>query len=466
MSNRSLINNTIVYALGNFGSKILAFLLIPLYSYYLSKEDFGYYDILITGINLLIPFITFQVSDSIFRWLLTSKKNEEQLKIITNGLILLLFNLLLGIVCSILLFLIYPLKSHWLVTIVGLGAMIYPTLQQIARGLGYSKMFAFSGVIYALVFLLGNIVLLVYFKLSIDALFISNIFAYGVSILFLVRTLKIQKYIKWNGFNFGMCKELINYSIPLIPNTISWWLINSANKYIILLFIGVSANGIFAMSSRFSVILVMVNQVFTLAWQEQAIRDYEEKSNVFDNKVLKYLIKIQFSLVVILSLSSQFIGNYILASEYKSSWYYMPILYLGVAFLSLSGYYGAFYLGAKKTKSIFLTTLFSGIISLFLGYLLVPYLNLFGVAVSVLVGYFILFFVRVFDSKNIVKLNFPYFIFFKYFMIVVLSFFIAYMESIRISSFTILFFIIYSIFDNKIELRYIYGSLLKKVKKK
>ena len=48
--NRStkFINDIFIYAIGNLGSKLITFLLVPLYTYYISPDDFGYYDIVLT----------------------------------------------------------------------------------------------------------------------------------------------------------------------------------------------------------------------------------------------------------------------------------------------------------------------------------------------------------------------------------------------------------------------------------
>jgi len=74
---RNLIEGMLIYAIGNFGSKILVFLIVPLYTYYISTEDMGNYDLVLTTVNLLTPIVTMQISDAAFRWMIRTDKGNE-----------------------------------------------------------------------------------------------------------------------------------------------------------------------------------------------------------------------------------------------------------------------------------------------------------------------------------------------------------------------------------------------------
>ena len=458
----SLFRKTLIYGIGTFGSKVLTFLLVPLYSYYLTKEEFGFFDIIITAVNLIVPFVSLQISDGIFRWLINSKNNNNKKReIITTGFVVFIVSCLFVVVFSIGIYFIKPFSEHLLVTILCVVAIQYPILQQIARGLGKAKLFAINGVLYTTFYLICNIVFLIGLKLKVEALIYYTLIGYFLASLILIFQLRLWNYLKFRSFNLRLCKELLTYSIPLIPNTISWWLINSANRYLILIFLGVGANGIYAMANRFPIILLMVNQMFTLAWQENAIQNFDIEKPI-DNKILIGLLKIQFILVITLSLTSQFLIERILSNEFAESWKIMPTLYLGVAFLSFSSYYGAFYLAAKRTKEIFVSTAISALISLILTFFLIRFLKLYGVSISMCIGFMYLFFSRVIASKAIVKLKFPKTEFFEYFTITILSIIISSIASKFLSLFSLFIVLIYVLIRNKNEIL----NVIKKVKAK
>lgn len=463
---KGLLRNTAVYAAGTFGSKVLAFLIVPLYSYYLNKEEFGYFDVVLSAINLAVPFFTLQLSDGVFRWLIVSKGDVSvENRAISNAFFFLFASIVLVSIVSVGWYFIQPLKGHFLILLMTIGAMVYPFIQQIARGLGYSKMFALNGVIYTVIYLIGNLVLLVWLKLGVEALLLSNIIAYFLASLFLLLRLRLQRRLRLELCSFDFIREVIQYSLPLIPNTISWWLINSANKFIVLTFLGVSSNGLFAMAGRFPVILVMVNQVFTLAWQERAITDSNRdgsevrESNTY---ILSNLLKVQLSLVFFLSLLSKNFVELFLAKIYIDSWYYMPVMFLGVAFLSISSFYGAFYLGNKKTKELFKTTLYGGLINICIALVLVKTIGLMGVVIGTALGFLFLTIVRAIYANNQGYVRFPTATFIKYSILSLLSFVVAYFyNSLVFILGAVLLGLILIILDNYKELKNLKKKILR-----
>lgn len=465
--NKSLLKKSLIYGIGTFGSKVLIFLLIPIYSYFINKEGFGYYDLVNSSMNLIIPFVTFQISDSLFRWLIDKKEDLSKAQTsVTNGFIVLSVGIVAIIVLSVLLYLVKPLQYQFWITVMFITAMIYPFLQQLIRGLGNSKLFATNGVVYSFIYVIANVVFVIILKMEIEGIFISTIVAFLLSSFLIICKINFNHYLNFKLIDKNEIVDMIRYSLPLVPNTISWWLVNSANKYIILFFLGVSANGLFAMSNRFPAILVMINQIFTLAWQEQAIVDFEKKDASANAAVLKFLIKTQFSLVIILSLLSKLFVDHLLSSEYADSWKYMPFLYLSSAFNSLAAYYGAFYLGAKKTKIIFTTTIYGGLVSIILGVLLVKPFGLMGVAFATLAGYVVLYLIRKITIKRITLISATGNTLLIYGGMVIASFTVTYFQNNLINLVALIIILGYIAFDNKRELTQLYNKVLTLRKKK
>lgn len=80
---KQLIRNTIIYAIGNLGSKLLTFLLLPIYTAYLLESEYGSFDLIVNTVSLILPIITFQVTDGIYRFILGEEDNK---KVKTGGL--------------------------------------------------------------------------------------------------------------------------------------------------------------------------------------------------------------------------------------------------------------------------------------------------------------------------------------------------------------------------------------------
>lgn len=87
-NNKALLTGTIVYAIGNLGTKILTFLIVPLYTYYISTSDMGDYDLLITSVSLLTPLISLKISDATYNWMIKkTARNEVCIKATYNYLL-------------------------------------------------------------------------------------------------------------------------------------------------------------------------------------------------------------------------------------------------------------------------------------------------------------------------------------------------------------------------------------------
>ena len=81
--NKKFLTDIIIYGIGNLGSKLITFLLVPLYTYFVNPSDFGYYDLTMNIIFLVMPLLTFQLKDGVFRLLLDNENESIRKGIIT-----------------------------------------------------------------------------------------------------------------------------------------------------------------------------------------------------------------------------------------------------------------------------------------------------------------------------------------------------------------------------------------------
>jgi O-antigen/teichoic acid export membrane protein len=208
-------------------------------------------------------------------------------------------------------------------------------------------------------------------------------------------------------FSRKASKDMLSFSIPLVPNVVSWWLVNSADKYIILYFLTSEMNGIYAISSRFPTIIILVNSIFILAWQDHTImtKDNDEERLKFDSKIFNMFVNFEFSIVFILIAVSELTVRFLIAEEFYESYKFMPLLYIGVAFSAFSGYFGAAFIREKKTKAIFTSSVIGGVINLMVCLLLIKYIGLFASALGTFVSYLVMFIIRLEQSKSFYKIK-------------------------------------------------------------
>lgn len=198
---------------------------------------------------------------------------------------------------------------------------------------------------------------------------------------------------------------MLLYSIPLIPNAIMWWAMSSLNRYMIVFFLELSANGIYAIASKIPSLLSIINSIFFQAWQMSAIEEANSKekskfyTNVFNVFSVFMLITTSIILVHLKLIMSIFSDNY------YDSWKYVPFLMLGVVFSSYSSFLGTNYIAAKKTTGVFKTSVVGAIINITLNFLLIPFIGLYGAAIGTMVSFMVIWILRIIDTRNFVTIK-------------------------------------------------------------
>jgi O-antigen/teichoic acid export membrane protein len=278
--------------------------------------------------------------------------------------------------------------------------------QRIARSYGMNIVFSISGIMNAAILLLLELIFLSIFHMSIDGMLLAYIISGVIVIIYLEIKVKALKGINISHINKSDMKEITKLSIPLIPNNICWWATASINKFIILYYLGDSANGIYAITLKFASIITIVTSVFALAWQETTIIEYNNKDKEkFNSSIFAkyYNVLILSSLMIILLLKLTY--NYIVSPDYYQSWIYLPITILGTVFTAICTFYGTGYLASKRTKGAFYSTIISAIINIVICWSLVRVIGIMAAPLSSLVAYLSLWVIRHFTMKDFFKIN-------------------------------------------------------------
>ena len=394
---KKTINKLFYYAVGTFGSKVIYFLLVPFYSFFLSKSDLGFYDIILASLTILTPIITIQVSDAVYRELHDpTKQSLKSAKAFSSGLSVIFFGLLIFVFIAFIFNNLFANKIFYELVLIQSSFTFYIFFQQSLRGLSLNKEYALMGTMNAFLLILFSIILIYFSTIELRNIILAIACAQLISIIFAIYKINFFKLFEIKNISKAKVYELINYSFPLLPNTLSWWLIDLGSRYIILLFIGIEENGLYAVAARYAGIIALVNSIFILSWQDYVINSKSKISlntNYFSS-YLNFFIAFQIGLVILLTSFSNELIYFTTPTDFHNAAKYLPILLISSAFASFCGFYGAFYLKEKSTKKIFTTTLIGSIINIAFCIALINYLGLYAVAVASFVGFLITFLLR------------------------------------------------------------------------
>ena len=398
---KTLASNTALISLGTFGSKLLVFLMVRFYTAYLNTEQFGTADIITQTCNLLLPIISLGITNGVFRFAIDS--NHDKKSVFSSGLYTITLGGLLFLIIAPLLAISSQLRSYiWLIVIYTMASCYHSLCAQFIRAKNKTAFFAVQGIINTSLVILFNILFLASFNWGITGYVLSVALADGITALLIFVKEKLWcEIIKKPSRN--TLKQMLAFSIPMIPATIFWWVTSVSDRYMITWIIDESANGIYAASNKLPTFLTLISTVFMQAWQFSAISESEndKKEHIdFFSKVWSSFQSIMFLAGSAITALAVPMIKILTTESYYSAWKYVPMLALAMVFSAFANFMGSVYVVEKRSKNSFLTTMVGAALNIVLNLLLIPIIGPQGAAIATFASYIAVFIIRVYDAKK------------------------------------------------------------------
>lgn len=398
---KDLVLNTIIIGIGKFSTQIISVLLLPLYTSILSTQEYGTYDLIVTISTFLVPFITLLMEESMFRFLIDAEDNKKRENIISQTFI---YAITSTIIFSMILFIIGKIiKIDYILLLILyiISNVILVLRNSILRGLGKIKLYSIINAITSVVIILLNIFFIAYLKIGYKGLIYSTIFANISTSLIIFISLKIYKYVSFKQYNSKSMIEMIKYSIPLVPNSISWAIINLSDRLIISTVVGTTANGIYSMANKFPTFVDTIYGFFYTAWKESAAKALKDSdSTVFYNNIYNILKKFLEAIIVGMIAYLPFVFPLLIKNDFGNAYKYIPPLLISMYFSNMSGFLGGIFTAYKNTKIMGTTTIIASIINLILDLLLIKYIGIWAGVISTCVSTIIVYILRAIKIKQ------------------------------------------------------------------
>lgn len=395
---KALIKNTTIIGIGSLGTKVLTFLLLPMYTAVLSTEDYGMIDVLMTVSSLVIPFATLEMGSGIFRFIIGKGDHTDIQGTISTGMMTELLGMIVAVVVTFVINILHPIPhcSEFILYFVTMS--LVQLLSNTVRGLGNNALYSVSNFTVTLVSLLLNLLFILALKMDGVSILIAASVGNICGSVLIVLGQKLWRYISFKQINKRVFVQMIKYTLPLVPNTVSWWVVSASDRLLILLFLGASANGIYAAANKIPGIYTTIFSVYSLAWTEAVARNMYDKS--FISKTFQNSIRIMvYMLLGIITCSSIFF-KLLIGTNYYDSYWHIFILLLAIFFSSCSSLLGGIF-GAKfESKTVMITTLIGAIVNILINYIGIRFVGLYAASFSTLVAYFAVFIVRFSKCKK------------------------------------------------------------------
>lgn len=405
---KNLIKNIMLFSVSSFGTKLIYFILVPLYTSYLSTQDYGTVDLINTIVSILIPTLTLGLIESVLRFMIVRQEKKDAI------LDCAFWVLAIDIIVVCLLgafgrkFLLLSFEYYVFLVCIFFLSSLYQILCNFYRGLDLVKYMMFAGIINALVTGLCNILFLAVFKWGINGYLAASLIGICISTLFLYINMLTRHYyrfgfrkIEWNLFH-----DMIDYGKPLILNGISWWINNSLDRIIIVGIFGASVNGIYAVAYKIPSILSIFQTIFNQAWTVSAIQENDSNDKeIFYSTMYKNYEAGMFLVCGLLILFNMPLAKLLYAKDFFAAWYFTIPLIIAALAGAMSIFVSSIFCAVGNTRIVGSTTMVGAVVNLCLNLILIPKTGLLGAAVATVISNIVIWVIRMSYTKKYVRLN-------------------------------------------------------------
>ena len=376
----ALVKNTLILSFGTVVPKFVSVITLPILTGFLTKADYGTYDLVISMVTLLLPVATLQMQAAAFRFLIEARGEQQRQNAIVTNILVVSTVLSLGVLTVVFLMLYsLPLTIRFLVCGYYLLDILVATLRQVARGVSKNTVYSASVLVNSVAEGLGILGFVMLVQCGLTGALLASLIGQGASLVLLVFGVKIFSYIDFGMLSVDVTKELVAYSWPLIPNSLSSWAISMSDRLVLTAMLGIEASAIYAAAIKIPNMLGIFQSAFTLAWQENAsLASGDSDRELYYTKVFDTVFRLAAGGLGLLIAASPAIFALLIQGDYADSYVHMNILFLGALASSMSSFLGGIYIAHMKTKEIGATTLAVAVINIIVEIALVPFFGIFA----------------------------------------------------------------------------------------
>lgn len=405
---KALAKNTFIIAIGTFLPKFSSIITLPIITGGLTKAEMGTYDLISTLVSLFLPVATLQIQSAAFRFLIDVRNDKKETnRIVTNIIAFVLPTSVIAL--AILYFCLgnVAIVVRWLICLYFFTDILMLSTQQIVRGLSNNKLYSASSVAISFSNMLLIVLTVLVGKQGLVGVLSSITVATTIGLILLLVRGHILSQIDFSLLSRHTLKEMLSYSWPMIPNSLSNWVLSFSDRAILTAFMGLEANAIYSVANKIPALFTTVQGTFVFAWQENAsLASKDSDADSYYAEMFNSIFGILVGIMALLIAATPILFWLLIRGDYKEAYYQMPILFMGMLFSSMASFIGGIYVAHKKTRSVGITTILAAACNLAIDLVFVQRIGIFAASISTLVSYVFLTIYRMIDVQKFQKVRF------------------------------------------------------------
>ncbi len=416
-----VFSHTLIYSVGNLISRGLSFILLPIYSYYISTQDFGVYSFIVSVATIISTILNLGFPSIFIKHISESSSELEKKRILSNVISFVIIITLPAILITsmfanqILILILGDAKyvSEFILGIFSLLVFNYAYyFSSFYIALEESKKYLKITSISAVVNFFLNLILIVILQSGINGIFIAQILSSFV--LIILATDVVKNYFRFI-IEYEFIKKIISLSYPLLISGIFAILVEVMDRIIIIKFLDESEAGIYSFGYRVAMIFNLFILSFKSAWIPHYMRLKQSNATELDLHIGRVFTKLVFLSALIILCVEIFIddlfewklfGISIFDSKYSTSQNVVIYVLVGYFFSLLMGFYSLAPYLENKTKHFLYSDLLAFVFNLTLNLILIPRLKIIGAALATLLAFFVAATYLFVYSRNRIKVKY------------------------------------------------------------
>ena len=412
---KKTFKQTAIYSLGNISTKLVGFVLLPLYTDHLLPAEYGILNILQIILQILIGVLGFNLPTAMMRWYASEDDAKKK-----NSIIFSVF-LSTTVIAFLLSFLLIPFSENFSIQIFSTDQFsIYFFYMFLAASAGIisnvplnvirlKEMPTFYVILTTLKFtviVLLNIYFVAYAKMGVEGIMISELVG---SLLVVVFSMPVV--IKGSNFSldFKILREMFFYGFPLVFSTTFSFLLTLGDRFIIEYFYDLSSVGIYSMGNKVaSVMNMLILQSFQLGFLPLAYKKLGTPNDKrYFSKVLTYYTTVlAFAALGISMFGKEIIEMFAQNEEYWVSAVVVPIIAFAFVIKGIQYNFSLSFHYAKKTVYVTAIIIVTAFFNILLNFVLVPRIGFIGAAYSLLFSFILMMFLSYYFGQKIYRIPF------------------------------------------------------------
>lgn len=383
---KTLLSDIVIFIIGTVLAKAIQFILMPLYTTYMSTEAYGVAELTNNLSELFFPIATLCIYEAAFRYAVDPEFSNK--KLATAVVRVMLYSTVIGLGISILVRLIFGYKYAFYLFFILYAYSIRMCVAYYVRGNGKSKIFAMSGVVNAFSLGIFNVIFLVLLHTGEEGYLLSIGFSYCVSTLYLIVRGKILEDIDFKTNSKADLQVLFKYCIPLIFYNVLYWFTTISGRYILLWFTDASTAGKYVAAIKIAAVVNMIQQAVYAAFQLNSSRAFsDEGKEKYYTEITNLFIYLYCTFGAIIVCFTPILAKLTLKNDFYEAKVFLPIIMLAAVFNCVSSLLGTMYSTYKKTQKMVGVSLVGSLTNILAGLVLTPSCGIWGVCIASVLCY-------------------------------------------------------------------------------